>query len=155
MWGLLVASYFGYQARTPSPPKTLPAGEYHVERVVDGDTLLLRGGARVRLLGVDTPETVKPETPPEPWGLEATAFTKTLVEGRDVRLEFDHERTDRYGRILAFVYVGDQLLNEELVRAGLSPAETRFPYRQSMKRRLINAEREARTAKRGLWSSGR
>ena len=89
-------------------------------------------------------------TPPKP-----TAFTKTLVEGRDVRLEFDHERTDRYGRILAFVYVGDQLLNEELVRAGLSPAETRFPYRQRMKRRLINAEREARTAKRGLWSSGR
>jgi len=128
------------------------SGPYVVERVVDGDTLLLDGGTRVRLLGVDTPETKHPEKKPEPLGFEAYEFTRSLVEGRQVTLEFDRERRDRYRRVLAYVYVEGRQLNEELIRAGLSRAETQFPYADSMKRRFRDAEQEARTEKRGLWS---
>jgi micrococcal nuclease len=121
--------------------------------VVDGDTLLLANLARVRLIGVDAPETVDPNRPPEPFGREAAEFTRQAVEGRVVRLEFDRERTDRYGRFLAYVYVGQSLVNEELVRAGLGRAETRFRYRGDMKRRFLDAEEEARSDARGIWSA--
>jgi micrococcal nuclease len=133
-------------------PPVEQAGTVHVQRVVDGDTLLLVGGERVRLIGVDTPESVKPDTPEEPYGREASEFTKSIAEDRDVRLEFDRERVDQYGRTLAYVYVGDLLLNEELVRQGFSRAETRFPFRADMQRRLLAAEEEAREGRRGIWS---
>ena len=76
-----------------------------VERVVDGDTLVLDGGERVRLIGVDTPETVHPSKPVEAFGKEASAFTRRTAEGRSVRLEYEPRtaRTDRYGRTLAYV----------------------------------------------------
>lgn len=123
-----------------------------VQRVVDGDTLLLVGGERVRLIGIDTPESVKPDTPPEPFGHEASAFTKELAEGREVRLVFDRHREDQYGRTLAFVYIGDVLLNEEIVRQGYSRAETRFDFRSDFQTRFVAAEKEARAARRGIWS---
>ncbi len=123
-----------------------------VERVVDGDTLLLESRHRVRLIGVDTPETKHPELPPEPFGEEASQFVRDLVEGKSVHLEYDRERFDRYDRVLAYVYVGDLLLNEELIREGLSPAVTKFPYRSDMRQRFVNAEKEAQQARRGLWS---
>jgi micrococcal nuclease len=120
---------------------------------VDGDTLLLVGGERVRLIGIDTPESVKPETPPELFGPEASAFTKQLVEGREVRLEFDRHREDQYGRTLAFVYIGELLLNEEIVRQGFSRAETRFHFRSDYQKRFVAAEQAARAARRGIWSA--
>ena len=125
-----------------------------VVRVVDGDTLLLEGDLRVRLLGVDTPETKHPDRPVEHLGPEAAAFTERLVEGKDVRLEFDRERRDRYGRALAYVYVGDVMLNEALIREGFSRAETGFPYRRDRKRLFRDAEAEARASRRGLWADG-
>lgn len=127
--------------------------EYLVQRVVDGDTLLLANRDRVRLLGVDTPETVAPDRPVEPFGKAAAEFTRLRVEGRRVRLGFDKERVDRFGRILAYVYLEDgSLLNEELIRAGLSEAQLQYPYSAAMKRRFRAAEAEAREAQRGLWS---
>lgn len=123
-----------------------------VDRVVDGDTLHLTTGERVRLLGVDTPETVKPDVPVQPWGPEASAFTKKHVQGQSVRLEFDNEKRDSYGRLLAYVYVGEWFLNEELIRAGLSPAVTKFPYSAVMKQRFRAAESEARRKRVGIWS---
>lgn len=123
-----------------------------VLRVVDGDTLLLADGHRVRLLGVNTPETRHPARPAEPWGVEATEFTRRFVEGRTLSLRFDRERLDRYDRFLAFAYAEGEFLNEELIRAGMSRAETRFPYSEAMKRRFRAAEEEAREAKRGIWS---
>lgn len=126
---------------------------YYVKRAVDGDTLLLDDGERVRLFGVDTPETEKEDTPGEPLGEEAYQFTRDFAEGKQIRMEFDRERRDQYHRILAYVYVGDRMLNEELIRAGLTRAETRFAYSPVMQKRFVAVEREAREARRGLWAT--
>lgn len=137
-----------------SAPDSIHEGVHRVRRVVDGDTLLLESGARVRLQGIDAPETVRQNWPIEPWGPEASAFTKHFVAnaGQRVRLTFDLERIDRHNRFLAFAWNGDTMLNEELVRAGLARARTDYRYSESMKRRLATAEREARAARRGIWS---
>jgi micrococcal nuclease len=133
-------------------PEALAPGVYQVERVVDGDTLVLANQQRVRLIGADTPETVKPDHPIEPWGPEATEFTRRFVAGGEVRLEFDGPRKDKYGRYLAHVWVGNRMLEEELIRAGLATAETRYRYSSAMKARLLKAQSSARTAGRGIWS---
>ena len=99
------------QPRTASPPSVTPqkptAPKAHVvkvRRVIDGDTLELDNGEDVRLIGVDTPETKHPKKPVERFGKEATAFTMRLVEGQEVRLAYDQQRKDKYGRTLAYVY---------------------------------------------------
>lgn len=141
--------------RAPRPPDALGEGTYAVQRVVDGDTLLLANGARVRLIGVDAPESVRPDHPVEPFGPEAGDFARDFVAGGDgcVRLQFDRERVDRHGRFLAYVWVAGRMLNEELVRSGLATAETGFRYSDSMKRRFRRAEDEAKAAGRGMWGS--
>jgi micrococcal nuclease len=139
----------------PAAPPAIEPGLYRVARAVDGDTLLLADPReRVRLIGADTPETVKPNWPVEPWGPEASQFTKEFVAGGEVRLEFDGPPRDKYGRILAYVWVGGRMLNEELIRAGLARAELQYPYSDKMKARFRRAEAEARAARRGIWSAG-
>jgi micrococcal nuclease len=135
-----------------APTAPLAEGNYAVERVIDGDTLLVQGNHTVRLMGVDTPESVKPEHPVERWGPEATAFTREFIAGRQVRLRFDRERVDQYGRLLAYVWVEERLLNEELVRAGFARFEPQYHYAEPMKRRFRSAQDEARSAQRGIWS---
>jgi len=139
----------------PPLPEALPEGNYQVRRVVDGDTLLLTNGAKVRLIGADTPETVMRGHPVEPYGPEATDFTRRFVERENgrVRLQFDRERIDKYDRFLAYVWVDDRMLNEELIRAGLATAETGFRYSSTMKTRFRRAEEEARAAGRGIWAA--
>ncbi len=142
------------------PP--LPEGTYEVIRVVDGDTLVVRRQAstghgrireiRVRLLGIDCPESVKPDHPVEPWGPEAAEFTRKFVAGRAVRLRFDKRRLDQYDRYLAYVFVDDRMLNEELVRAGLAFVSTFPDDSEAMARRLRAAESEAQEQSRGVWS---
>jgi len=149
----LLLRYFFPQGE-PGPPDALAEGPYPVERVIDGDTLLLPNGVRIRLIGADTPETVKPNHPVEPWGPEATAFTREFLAGHQVRLQFDRERKDQYGRFLAYVWVDERMLNEELIRAGLARAKTGFPYSASMKTRFRRAEEEARAERRNIWSTG-
>ena len=124
---------------------------YRVERVVDGDTFVLEGGERVRMLGVDTPETVKPNTPVQPMGPQASAYTHRVLEGQVVRLGFDKERRDRYGRLLAYVYLGDRMINEELIRKGYGRAQTQYPFSNEMKRRFRAAEAEAQADRLGIW----
>jgi micrococcal nuclease len=136
------------------PDQLLPAGQpLRVQRAVDGDTLLLAEGVRVRLIGVDTPETKHPERPAEPWGEAAAEFTQSRVAGREIVLEYDRERVDVYRRVLAYVYVDGRMLNEDLIRAGLSRAVTSFPYRGDLQRRFRAAERDAQQAGRGIWST--
>jgi micrococcal nuclease len=151
---LVLAALALWQHFFDAPPNVVhePGAFVHVERAVDGDTLLLADRTRVRLLGVDTPETKKPDWPVERFGPEAHEFTALHVEGRRVRLEFDKERHDKYGRVLAYVYLDDWFLNEELIRAGLGRAITNHPYSETMKRRFRAAQREARDEKRGIWS---
>jgi micrococcal nuclease len=140
--------------RQPDDDQPLVEGNYRVARVIDGDTLLLETGQRLRLQGIDAPETVKPDHPVEPWGPEAAAFVRQFVEkaGGEVRLVFGIERIDAYGRQLAFVWHGDQMLNAELVRAGLARARLDYRYSGTMKRVLATAQDEAQNAKRGIWS---
>jgi endonuclease YncB( thermonuclease family) len=135
----------------------LEPGVYRVERVIDGDTLLLSGGqGRVRLQGVNTPETVKPDFPVERWGPEASEFTKAFIRAADdtIRIEIDGEPLDQHGRFLGFVWDGDRLLNEELVRAGLAYATLQYDFSSHKKHRLGDALREAKKAQRGIWSPG-
>ncbi len=138
----------------PTPPEGLTPGIYRVERVVDGDTLLLANGARIRLIGADTPETVKPDHPVEAWGPAATAFTRQFIASGKVRLEFDTTRQDRHGRFLAYVWVDDRMLNEELIREGLARARLYFDYRSDRKSCFRKAEKEASRVGRGLHSGG-
>lgn len=129
-----------------------PAGAQVVERVVDGDTIIVAGIGRVRLIGVDTPETVDPRRPVQFFGREASAFAKRLLEGKSVRLEYDQPRTDRYGRTLAYVWLPDgPMANREIIRRGYGHAYTRFPFRYLEEFRAL--EREARLAGHGLWGA--
>ena len=107
---------------------------------------------RVRLIGVDTPETVKPDHPIEPFGPEASEFRRNFIGDKPVQFRLDHERVDRHGRWLAYVYVDGKMLNEELLRAGLARAHTEYHYAEPMKRLFLTAEAEARKNRRGIWS---
>jgi micrococcal nuclease len=149
---LFFGRYFLAGPAPPTPARPLAAGTYRVERVVDGDTILFEPGVTVRLIGVDTPETVRPEHPVEPLGPEATSFSEAFVAGGQARLAFDRERFDRFGRHLAYVWVGERLLNEELLRAGLGRWEPGFHYDERMKRRFRAAQQEAQRNRIGLWA---
>jgi len=130
------------------------AQTYIVERVVDGDTLKLTNGERVRLIGVDTPETVHPKKPVEYFGKEASAFTKRMCEGKTVRLEYDQTERDKYDRLLAYVFLEDgTFLNAEIIKQGYGHAYTRFPFKYIDDFRRY--EKEAREGKRGLWGNSK
>lgn len=138
------------------PPES---ADFEVVRVIDGDTLLLRPGVpsggemRVRLLGIDCPESVAPNQPVEPWGPEAAAFTTEFVSAGFVELRYDKRRIDRYGRYLAYVFVDGRMLNEELVRHGLARVWTFPGDSESIARQMRKAEKEARQHGRGIWSA--
>jgi len=128
------------------------AEEAVVERVVDGDTFVIRGGDRVRLIGVNTPEI---SGSAEYFGEEAAEYTKRMLTGRTVWMFKDVSETDRYGRLLRFVFIpGDPLMfNERLVLEGYANAAT-YPPDVSLADRFREAEREARSAGAGLWGDG-
>ncbi|GAB7386765.1 thermonuclease family protein [Bacillaceae bacterium] len=146
--GMLAAFSLFLQACSPSGEENW----VRVERVVDGDTFVIEGGERVRLIGVDTPESVKPNHPVEPYGKEAKAFTKRMLEGKRVRLEFDVAERDRYGRLLAYVYLEDgTFYNLLLVEEGYGKVLT-VPPNVEHAEEFVEAERRARQEEKGLWS---
>jgi micrococcal nuclease len=106
-----------------------------VLRVVDGDTIVVRPNEKVRLIGIDTPETVHPRKAVQCFGSDAKEFTRRMVESKSIRLAFDESNRarnhkDRYGRTLAYAYFDDgTMLNAELIRRGYAHAYTRFPFR--------------------------
>ena len=152
---LLLAFVIACGSDLPSDPTQIEAAQSlpTVTRVIDGDTVVVDGVGTVRLIGVDTPETVDPRRPVQYFGREASDFTKQLATGKQVRLEFDQDRTDRYGRTLAYLYLQPEnlLLNAEIVRQGYGFAYTQFPFRMMADFRAL--EREAREAGRGLWAA--
>lgn len=160
---------------------------YRVIRVVDGDTIVVKpidwdctptetydctygDDEKIRLIGVDTPETVDPRKPVQHFGKEASEFTRRLVEGKRVRLKGEYTPTctplrygmkDHYGRTLAYVYLDDRnfldrwgtLLNGKIIREGYGFAYTKYPF--CLKDDFVRLEQEAREAGRGLWKEQR
>lgn len=123
-----------------------------VSRVVDGDTFVLDDGRKIRLIGVDTPETVHPTKAVETFGKEASEFTKLNLEGQLVRLEFDWQQIDKYGRTLAYVYTEDAcLFNAKLIALGYGHAYTKYPFAQDKMDLFRTLEKDAREHFRGLW----
>jgi len=125
-----------------SPPDTA-----RVIEVIDGDTIIIEEGYRVRYIGIDAPE-VHPEI--EDYGIEAWQANRRLVEGKKVRLEKDISETDRYGRLLRYVWIDDILVEAELVRQGLARAKA-YPPDTRYQDYLEQMEVEARDAGRGMW----
>jgi micrococcal nuclease len=153
--GALHACGVGEERSNPAPGAEQQA---RIERVVDGVTIIVRLDSgereRVRLIGVDTPESVKPGTPVQCFALKASAFTKHLLDGRRVRLVLDAEPRDRYDRLLAYVYrLPDGLfVNAELLRGGFAQTLT-IPPNVRFADRFSTLARQAREASRGLWGS--
>jgi len=130
-----------------SPTPTPKPDYYKVTRVLDGDTIELKGGKRIRYMGIDAPE------PYERWGTVAYETNRDLVEGKLVRVEEDHPDRDFYGRTLAHVWIDDVFVSERLVDDGLAKVliikgEAKPKYLS----RLQAAEERAKGATRGLWT---
>lgn len=149
-----------HQPATPTvqPATALaPPGMYIVKQAIDGDTFQIVMDSKkesVRLIGVDTPETHKPNTAVQCYGPEASDFTRQTVEGKPVRLEADptNDNRDRYGRLLRYAYMQDgTLLNKLLVEHGYGFAYLSFPFEK--KQEFAEAQTQAQTAKRGLWAA--
>ncbi len=124
---------------------------YSVTRVVDGDTIVLSDKTKVRYIGIDTPETKHPKKSVQFFGKEASEANKKLVEGKKIRLEYDVQKTDKYKRTLAYVYLDDgTFVNAWLVENGYAHVST-YPPNVKYQSKLIELERKAREGKRGLW----
>jgi len=136
----------------PKPKEAPQEITYSVIRVIDGDTIEIEGGYKVRYIGIDTPETVHPSKPVECFGIEASNKNKELVEGKRVRLEKDVSETDKYGRLLRYIWVGDVFVNDYLVRQGYAYAYT-YPPDIKYSEQFVEAQREAKENSRGLWAS--
>jgi micrococcal nuclease len=132
---------------------TLVLGEeVVVTRVIDGDTIVV-GKRRIRLIGVDTPEL----RPVQPFGLEAKVFVEKEISGvkGKVKLTIDGSERDRYGRELRHVYIGESMLAEKLLFAGLAKAELKYNYSRTVKRKFLNAEQQAKRKKLGIWGESK
>lgn len=152
---------------TPSPPPTQTPNPMAgmtlatVTHIVDGDTIDVRFDGqehRIRIIGVDTPETVDPGEPVMCFGAEATAFTRDMISraGNDVYLEKDVSETDQYDRLLRYVWLphddGNRMLNQELVAQGYVQSST-YPPDVKYQGLFVEAQRVAREEGRGLWGT--
>jgi micrococcal nuclease len=162
-WAVVAGGLIVALAACTAPGRDEPAGSAVVEHVVDGDTIDVRIGGRlerVRLIGIDTPETKKPNSPIECFGPEASAFTTSLLPvGTPVRIERDVVGRDDYGRLLGYVYVGDHagrrgelFVNEEIIRRGYATPLSIEPN-TTFARTFAAAARDAEADDMGLWAS--
>lgn len=122
-----------------------------VRHVIDGDTVILTNGKKVRFIGINTPEIDHNNNQAEPFGHAARTFTEKLIESKRIRLEYGQEKRDQYGRLLAYVFLQDNtFVNLQLVQFGLATYFYKPPnlkYADS----LLQAQKDAMTGKRGLW----
>ena len=130
---------------TPIPPPG-DAETFRVKEVVDGDTIVLEDGTKVRYIGLNTPERDRP------FYEEATDANRKLVENKEIRLEFDTVNIDQYGRTLAYVFEGETFVNLELLRQGYANVFT-VPPNVKYEELFREAEQKAREAGRGLWAT--
>lgn len=170
LFGLISSALFPQQNK-PAPPSSkspptvhptpqLQPGFYRVAKVIDGDTIELDTKQKVRYIGIDTPETKDPHRGVQCFGKEAYEKNKELVEGKVVQLMKDVSETDKYGRLLRYVYVmppeasmsATLFINQYLVQEGYAHAAT-FPPDVAYSENFRELENQARTLKKGLWSS--
>ena len=150
---IIIAVALAASRQGAGPP--VPGGEAASVRIVDGDTLVVTGGVRVRLIGIDTPESVDPRRPVECFGKEAAAALAGLVPpGTAVRLEYDVERADEFGRTLAYLYrVSDGLfVNAALVEQGYAQPAT-YPPNVAHAGQFAVLGARARQSNAGLWNA--
>ncbi len=132
--------------------------QIRVLEVIDGDTIKLSNGRLLRYIGLDTPEVRIKEKAgdfkyrPQPFSLEAKEFNRKLVEGKLVRIEFDIEKTDRYGRLLGYCFLEETFVNARLIEQGYAVLYT-YPPNVKYVELFIDAQKRAREAKNGLWGS--
>jgi len=151
-------------------------GPFRITHVIDGDTIVLNNGERVRLIGVDAPEIAHDGIPGERYGKEAKEFLQCIAEGHECTLEYEpNDIRDQYGRLLAYVFrlnpsnlpsclpsgkvkkggqggIGNLLLNAEMIRNGYAYTYTRFPFRRQTE--FLRLEQEAREKHSGIWHTG-
>ncbi len=158
MGGLLaVGQQFGWLQEPQQAALRADPGLYAVEHFVDGDTIAVNMNGtteKVRMIGLDTPETHKPNAPVQCYGWEAAAYTKQLIGTGKVRLESDPQSSnrDRYGRLLRYVYLTDgRMVETELIQNGYGFAYTSFPFTKSAE--FKSAEQQAQTTRKGLWAA--
>ncbi|MDR3559156.1 MAG: thermonuclease family protein [Candidatus Pacebacteria bacterium] len=167
---LLLVIFFTFQKTPDSVPDTQPGVETKnnapaennqptmeiakVKYVIDGDTIELENGEKVRYIGIDAPETVDPKKPIQCFGPQASAADKKLVEGQTVRLLKDVSEKDMYGRLLRYAWVGNIFVNDYLVREGYARLDT-FPPDTKYAAQFKADETEAKNNGRGLWGACR
>ncbi len=139
---------------TPQQAYSVENG-YPVKWVVDGDTVVLTNGQKVRYIGINAPELEHNGHPAEPFAEEAKRFNASLVAGKAVRLEFDKERTDQYERTLAYVFLKDgTLVNAEILASGYAFL-LYHPQNRKYDSILLRSQRTAMSAKKGIWKDWR
>lgn len=141
------------EAAATASVSAIPRGEFvRVVRVIDGDTIEIEGGKRVRYIGINTPEIGEPHKQIECFAAEAKRKNSQLVEGKDVLLVKDNSQTDTYNRLLRYVHVGGIFVNDVLVRQGFARVESVKPDIQYAKD-FSRAQQEAQDQNKGLWSA--
>lgn len=154
---LAIGQQLGWFDHAVQQAEQAQPGLYAVDHFVDGDTIAVKMGNKVesiRMIGVDTPETHKPNAPVQCYGPAAAQYTKTLIGTGKVRLEADERSTnrDRYNRLLRYVYLPDgRLLEAELIKNGYGFAYVDFPFTKSAD--FTKYQTEAKTASKGLWGN--
>lgn len=157
---LLVVGLAYYFVELPTASHINPSQSevFKVDKVLDGDTLeITRYGRaeKIRMIGIDTPETVDPRKPEQCFGAQASDYTKNLLSGRSIKLEFDPlvgER-DKYNRLLAYVWLDEKMINDLLVSEGYAHEYTYRSQAYKYQNRFKAAESFARQNQLGLWSS--
>lgn len=125
---------------------------YQVVRIVDGDTFVLEHIGKIRLIGVNTPETKDPRRPVQFFGKEASQFLTKLISGKKVKLEYDQQKKDKFQRTLAYAYLPDGThINAKIIAEGYGFAFTRYPFQKMEQFRML--EKKARENKVGLWQT--
>ena len=131
---------------------TMAKSTEKVSRVIDGDTFEIQGGIKVRLIGIDTPEMKNKNKTIDCFAAEAKKKMESLVFGKEVVLVKDISETDKSGRLLRYVYLGDEMVNDTLIKEGYAKIST-FPPDVKFKNQFLASERQARDAKAGLWQA--
>ena len=119
-----------------------------VKEVIDGDTVILESGEHLRYIGIDTPERE------QPFYQEAKELNQKLVEGKEIRIEWDVQKKDKYGRLLGYVYVGNRFVNAEMIKSGLANLYT-VPPNVKHTDYFLKLQNEAKEKKLGIWSEAK